>query len=167
VLPVAGQQSKSFRLLRPGSKEIDSFVLKNTLYGIPINKYVFFLNGKKRDLNRLYISRKNIKEITVELGRELTMDTSLFNVLNLKTNSSLKFLSLTDLLKKHGLIYDSLNPYEIEIDGKQILDTLILIDSDAMVFPVYRKIYDGQQKAHLKPCCASISMLVPRKKHGS
>lgn len=112
----------------------------------------YYLNGKKIDLRKYFITADNIKEVSIiksETAKSLFGDTAKGGLVLITTKPSLKFLTLVELLKLNDLDYNDLDPLSIEINNKQLLDTATLIDSKAKVFPVYKK-DAGQNKVILK-----------------
>ncbi len=112
----------------------------------------YYLNGKKIDLSKCFITTGNIKEIAVvksEKAKQLFGDTARGGLVLITTKPNLKFLPLIELLKLNSLDYYQLDPLSIEINGKQLLDTAAIIDSKAKVFPIYKK-EAGQNKPLIK-----------------
>jgi len=85
-----------------------------------------------------------VSVVKSEKAKQLFGDRMKGGLVLITTKPSLKFLTLVELLKLNNLDYYELDPLEIEINDKQLLDTATLIDSKAKVFPVYRK--DAGQK---------------------
>ena len=112
----------------------------------------YYLNGKKIDLSKYFITAENIQEVAVvksEKAKQLFNDTAKGGLVLITTKPHLKFLTLIELLKLNSLDYYQLDPLRIEINGKQLLDTSTMIDSKAKVFPIYKK-EAGQTKPNTK-----------------
>ena len=57
-------------------------------------------------------------------------------------------MSLIELLRLNNIDFYKLDPLEIQINDRQLLDTTVLIDSSAKVIPVYKKEM-GQSKKRI------------------
>ena len=112
----------------------------------------YYLNGKKIDLSKYFITANNIKKVSIvksDKAKQLFGDTAKGGLVLITTKPNLKFLTLIELLKLNNLDYHELDPLSVEINDKQVLDTATLIDSKAKVFPIYKK-KAGQKTAIIK-----------------
>src|SRR5574343_1022763 len=131
-VPIFGQTLND-TLKRIGVKPIidtsqKEIIIRDGFQGEPS----YYLNGKKIDLSKYFITADNIKELSIvksEKAKQLLGDTANGGLVLITTKPSLKFMTLIELLKFHKLDYYELDPLSIEINEKQLLDTATLIVS--------------------------------------
>jgi hypothetical protein len=119
----------------------------------------YYLNGKKIDIKRYFISVNNIQEISVVKSantNQIFNDSAKGGIVFIKTKANTKLVTLPVLLKLNNIEYYELDPNEIRINDHQLLDTATIIDSKAKVIPIYKK--DAAQTPGVKARIIGVSI---------
>ena len=105
------------------------------------------LDTNKINIDNYFLTNKNIHHVSyskADCACDLFGDTTGNGVMFVHLKQSLKLLTLQKFIGAANISFDSLDKYEVYINGKQILNDNVLVDSEAELTPLYKSIKKDQ-----------------------
>jgi hypothetical protein len=100
------------------------------------------LDTNKINIDNYFLTNKNVHHVgysKADCACDLFGDTTGNGVMFVHLKTSLKLLTVQNFIETANISYGSLDKHEIYINGRQIVNDNVLVDSEAEIIPIYKK----------------------------
>lgn len=155
TLSLLGQDKKATTPNLKGTTHLDYYVTVKLIDKEPKYKptYLFAnkldpkqkkwnLDTNKINIDNYFLTNKNVHHVSyskADCACYLFGDTTGNGVMFVHLKQSLKLLTVQKFIETANISFDSLDKHEVYINGRQILNDNVFVDSDAEIIPIYKK----------------------------